>query len=50
MTKKQLARLLREYLFTIEGVPMRSVDCDQDYEEELRNKLTAWVDAQLEDE
>ena len=35
----ELRKLVREYLKCTECVPMRAVDCDQELEEDLREKL-----------
>ena len=43
MTKKQLAQLIIKYMACIQNVPMRSVDCDQDEELELSDKLETWA-------
>jgi hypothetical protein len=36
---KKLRKLVREYLHVTEWVPMRAIDCDQDLEERLWDKL-----------
>jgi hypothetical protein len=39
-----LLELIREYLGCIADVPMRAVDCDQELEESLREKLAEAAD------
>ena len=38
-TSIAIKQLIIKYLECTQHVPMRAVDCDQDTEEELRNKL-----------